>query len=640
MKTQAKSILAGSVAAAVGAVPGVADATLYQATLTQVLTYSNNGTAGTAGNITSSTATFTYDDVSGLIQQTGGTFNVRFTTAPTSTLYRSIIQGLVMGNSSPATATSYTCQEGNFGGGVGASICGNYNFGANFVNESTLTYGPGTAATRTLGGDDGSIGTQQSIASLNSMATLSFDPPPGAGTVVLTNKTCTGPCATLPVGAFNGGVQWSFSNLTAIAAPGPVDDEAEAESGVLTQIDVLANDTGYTDPVTVTVSVAPDQGGTATVTGSPGNASAIRINYTSAPGFSGTETFTYQATDGTLTDTAVVTVTVEDTVPANFSFTDQTGVPLSTVVNSAPITISGISTATPISVTGGEYSIDGGAFTAAAGTVQNNQDVVVRHTSSATPNTATNTTLTVGGFSSFFDIFTSTTELPDTIPDAFSFTAVNDATTSTAYTSNAVTVAGINAPANISVTGGEYRINGGAFTAAGGTVDDGDTVEVRQTSSANATTATTATVTIGGVSADFVVTTGAVAADLTPDQFTFTDQEGVDFDTEITSDPVTITGINGAAPISVTNGTYSIDGGAFTAAPATVTNGQSVRVRHTSADASGTVVTTTLTVGGVSDAFSSATPRAKSGSSSADGLMLGLLGLLGLARGRRRVRRG
>jgi outer membrane protein OmpA-like peptidoglycan-associated protein len=71
-----------------------------------------------------------------------------------------------------------------------------------------------------------------------------------------------------------------------------------------------------------------------------------------------------------------------------------------------------------------------------------------------------------------------------------------------------ITVAGIDAPAAISVVGGEYNINGGAFTATAGTVTVGQTVSVRQTSSASALTATTATVTIGGVAEGFTVTTG------------------------------------------------------------------------------------------------------------------------------------
>ena len=85
---------------------------------------------------------------------------------------------------------------------MGASICGNYTFGANFANDSTTTWGPGTAVSRTIGGDDAAAGAQQSIASLNGMATISWV----GTTLVLTNATCTGICTT-SAGGFNNGQQ-------------------------------------------------------------------------------------------------------------------------------------------------------------------------------------------------------------------------------------------------------------------------------------------------------------------------------------------------------------------------------------------------------------------------------------------------
>jgi hypothetical protein len=206
-----KTILATAVATAAGGMTMADDAAAltYNATLTQVLTYSNNGTAGTAGNITSSTATFTYDNVSGLLTQTGGVYNNRVSTAPTSTLYRHSVTGLVLGNGAAAVAATYQCVEGNFGSGVGASICGNYNFGANFVNESTTSWGPGTAASKTVGGDDNDIGPQQTVGfTFNGINTLSFD----GSTLVMTNRTCTGGvCVTYPPGAYNTGVQWTLA---------------------------------------------------------------------------------------------------------------------------------------------------------------------------------------------------------------------------------------------------------------------------------------------------------------------------------------------------------------------------------------------------------------------------------------------
>lgn len=96
-----------------------------------------------------------------------------------------------------------------------------------------------------------------------------------------------------------------------------------------------------------------------------------------------------------------------DTTPNAFSFVDQADVALSSVITSAPVTISGINAAAAISVTGGMYSIGcGAAYTSSTGTINNNQTVCVRHTSAASPGAATSTRLTVGGVGA---TFTSTT---------------------------------------------------------------------------------------------------------------------------------------------------------------------------------------------------------------------------------------
>lgn len=96
--------------------------------------------------------------------------------------------------------------------------------------------------------------------------------------------------------------------------------------------------------------------------------------------------------------------------------------------------------------------------------------------------------------------------------------------------------------------------------------------------------------------------------DTVPDQFTFTDQSGVALSATITSAAVTITGIDAAAAITISGGTYDIDGsGTFTADPGTVTNGQTVRARHTSSASYLTATNTVVTIGGVSDTFRSIT---------------------------------
>ncbi len=104
---------------------------------------------------------------------------------------------------------------------------------------------------------------------------------------------------------------------TAPGAPAAaVDDSASTLPNVATSINILANDTNFADPVTVSISVLSANGGLAVVVGSPGNAAGISVTYTPPSGFSGTDTFQYTATDGSGgNDTAIVTVTVANSLP-------------------------------------------------------------------------------------------------------------------------------------------------------------------------------------------------------------------------------------------------------------------------------------------------------------------------------------
>jgi YVTN family beta-propeller protein len=98
-------------------------------------------------------------------------------------------------------------------------------------------------------------------------------------------------------------------------------------------------------------------------------------------------------------------------------------------------------------------------------------------------------------------------------PDAFSFAAQTGVVPNSAITSNAVTLTGLATSTGISITGGsnaQYSVNGGPYTAGPGVVVNGNTVKVQQTSSSLGNTATTVTLTVGGVSEVFSVTTGAL----------------------------------------------------------------------------------------------------------------------------------
>ncbi len=104
----------------------------------------------------------------------------------------------------------------------------------------------------------------------------------------------------------------------------------------------------------------------------------------------------------------------------------------------------------------------------------------------------------------------------DTAPSPFTFTDIVGASRSTQYTSDQITVADINATANVSITGGTYSKNGGTYTTSTGTCVVGDTFTVRHTSSASYNTATNTVLTIGGVSDTYTTTTLLQPPDVTP----------------------------------------------------------------------------------------------------------------------------
>jgi hypothetical protein len=136
-------------------------------------------------------------------------------------------------------------------------------------------------------------------------------------------------------------------------------------------------------------------------------------------------------------------------------------------------------------------------------------------------------------------------------PDAFSFTPVTGAQLSTLYTSNTVTITGIDSGSLISIAGGEYSINGGAWTSLMGTINPNDTLALRQTSSASFDTTTYATASIAGTQSSYSVTT--LSQDSTPDAFAFSPASvtGVSPGSVNASNAVTITGLNSAAAISI-----------------------------------------------------------------------------------------
>ncbi|MDB5968182.1 MAG: hypothetical protein JWQ90_632 [Hydrocarboniphaga sp.] len=238
------------------------------------------------------------------------------------------------------------------------------------------------------------------------------------------------------------------------------------------------------------------------------NGDAVRVQGTSSASYD--TKITAKLKIGTASGTFAVTTSAADTTPNAYSFAAVTGATPSTVYTSNSITVGGLSpgyTATKLSISGGKYSLNGAAYTNAAGTVKNGDTVTVQATSSASYSTKVTAKLKIGTASGTFAI---TTRAADTTPDAFSFAPVTGATPSTVYTSNTVTIGGLEpgyAGTAISVSSGQYSLNGAAYTSVAGTVKNGDTVKLQTTSSASYNTKVTATLVVGTSSALFDVTT-------------------------------------------------------------------------------------------------------------------------------------
>ena len=98
-----------------------------------------------------------------------------------------------------------------------------------------------------------------------------------------------------------------------------------------------------------------------------------------------------------------------DTSPEAFSFEDKIEQPLSTVITSNSVKVTGINSSSPISISGGEYSIDGGDFTTVTGKVIDQQLVTVRVLSSASYSTSNEVILTIGDISDNFSVTTHST---------------------------------------------------------------------------------------------------------------------------------------------------------------------------------------------------------------------------------------
>ena len=207
---------------------------------------------------------------------------------------------------------------------------------------------------------------------------------------------------------------------------------------------------------------------------------------------------------GTTTSTYVVR-TQESTTPNAFTLAAATGSALNTMIQATPVTISGISLAVPISVSGEgtpQISLDNGVTWVSSGMVSPNGSVRVRLTSASSFDTTRTAVLDVNGVTSNWVVTTG--------PFTFALAGKTGVALNTVTVSDPVTLSAFLPPSAISLSGDgspEYSIDGGAYTAAAGTVSGGQTLRVRLTASSLRDAERVATVTIGSQTANYSVRT-------------------------------------------------------------------------------------------------------------------------------------
>ncbi len=316
---------------------------------------------------------------------------------------------------------------------------------------------------------------------------------------------------------------------------------------------------------------------------------------------------------------------VDITPDASLNFNAQTGIQLSQAVVSNTIIISGINASAPVSIIGGEYSVNQGVFTSANGTIDNGQSIRVRQISSNATSSTTDVTLTIGGVSGVFSV-TTIEALPSIIitPLGGNLGGVSEGT-ATAFTVKLKTQPNSDVTLSVlSSANNQASVDKASLTfsslAAGG-VNSWNTPQ----------TVTVTAINDQVVDADVLVNINVVVASSNdpnypvglniallinvlnihsniPGQYIFNPVSNVLLNQIVISNPVTINGINIPTAISVTVGdSYSINGGGFVTTDGTVSSGDVVRVRLTASSLFSIPKSATLTIGGVSSTFTATT---------------------------------
>jgi len=182
---------------------------------------------------------------------------------------------------------------------------------------------------------------------------------------------------------------WTSGYFTLARSSATANDDGplNADEGVPLPVSVMANDTGFQDPVTVTVTTPPTQG-IAVVSGSPGPQAGIVITYTANSGATGGDSFEYTVVDanGTTTDSATVSLAIGSGA-RNDTATTRRNTPVDINVGANDV---GFGPSVTVTIDDGSFS-HGGSATVTAGNSGPADDVVVTYVPASANNTPTYT---------------------------------------------------------------------------------------------------------------------------------------------------------------------------------------------------------------------------------------------------------
>jgi hypothetical protein len=209
-------------------------------------------------------------------------------------------------------------------------------------------------------------------------------------------------------------------------------------------------------------------------------------------------------------NSAIAITPVADSDPTPFSIPAIQGVLRDTLVTSVPIQVSGFTVATPVSITGGEYSLNNGAFTSAPGIMNPGQSLRVRVLSAPTFSSQATATITVGSRSSAFVV---TTGQQDLYPDSLQFATVDNAPRNSAITSAIAIVNDINDAVTVSAysQGIQFSVAGQPFTTNNTILQPGQSLQLRLQSASSYSALTNGSVIVGQKTVYFSVRTGSQA---------------------------------------------------------------------------------------------------------------------------------